>query len=210
MSPQGLIRGPGLAEPVKVPAAIAHIEQLYKDHFFDYFTYGGRALPEWCNTLEFECKLLGQNIALHGAASYAIGPLPGSCDPPLVKARGHALKTQHYDPAKGMIVEPPMYTMMVNRLLGKPMETRQASITYKPASVNDYKTRRKFREQDGLPGYSIARRTGVRLITLSEFNFPNARTRRAWKRYYAYVNRRYDLGLEATCVDPDTIGDSHS
>ncbi len=66
---------------------------------------------------------------------------------------------------------------MIKRLAGQAMEVSQSSLTYKPASVSDYKRRREFRERGGLPGYSIAKRTGVRLITLSEFNFPDMLTR---------------------------------
>lgn len=205
----GLIQGPGLQDPVPVSEAIPHIEALYREHFFGYFTYRGKPLPDWCHTLEFECKMLGRNIALHGAASYAIDSLPGSGEPPVIKARGHALNAEHYHPDTAAIIECPMGRMMKRRLYGQAMETRQASITYKPASVNDYKTRREFRVREGLPGYSIARRTGVRLITLSEFNFPDANTRRMWKQYYAYVNRHYDMGLEVACVDPDKQDDSH-
>ncbi len=89
---------------------------------------------------------------------------------------------------------------MLNRLRGEPMQVRQSAICYKPASISDYRTRREFRELGGMPGYSIAKRSSVRLITLSEFNFPTLYTRLMWQRYYSYLNRRYGLGLEALYV----------
>ena len=147
--------------------------------------------------------MLGLNIALHGAANYAIGPLPGSGDSPLIKARGHPLHTEHYHPDTGAKIESPMKVMMSRRLAGEAMEVGARSLTYKPASVSDYQRRKIFREGGGLPGYSIAKRAGVRLIPLSEFNFPDQFTRRQWLQYYAYINRRYDLGLEVGYLEPE-------
>lgn len=117
MDSQGLIQGPGRDEPVNAPAAIAHIEALYRTHLFDYFTHHGKTLPDWCHKLEFEIKMIGHNIALHGAANYAIGPLPGSGDSPLIKARGHPLHAEHYNPETGAPMVAPMKGMMVNRLM---------------------------------------------------------------------------------------------
>ena len=197
----GLITGPGLDKPVIADTAIAHIEQLYDPHIRQYFTYNGQPLPAWCDTLKFECKLLGQHMAVHGCANYAIGRLPGSNLPPIIKARGHRLAATHYHPNSGAPIESPMKTMMLRRLSGEPMQVRESAICYKPASVSDYRTRREFRNQGGLPGYSIAQQANVRLITCSEFNFPTVAIRRDWMRYYTYLNRRYGLGLEASYID---------
>lgn len=95
-----------------------------------------------------------------------------------------------------------MKVMMTRRLAGDAMEIGRRSLTYKPASVSDYQKRREFRERGGLPAYSIAKCTGVRLITLSEFHFPDQLTRRKWQKYYAYINRRSDLGLEVAYIEP--------
>ena len=92
--------------------------------------------------------------------------------------------------------------MMLRRLRSEPMLVRQSAICYKPASVSDYRKRREFRNQGGLPGYSIAQLAHVRLITCSEFNFPTVESRLSWMRYYTYLNRRYGLGLEASYLDP--------
>ena len=197
----GFITGPGLGQPVNADTAIAHIEQLYDPHIRQYFTYKGQPLPAWCDTLKFECKLLGQHMAVHGCANYAIGRLPGSNLPPIIKARGHRLAATHYHPNSGAPLESPMKTMMLRRLRGEPMQVRESAIYYKPASVSDYRKRRQFRELGGLPGYSIAQQANVRLITCSEFNFPTVAIRRNWTRYYTYLNRRYGLGLEALYLD---------
>lgn len=197
----GIITGPGLDHPVNADTAIHHIEQLYDTHIRQYFTYNGQPLPAWCDTLKFECKVLGHNMAVHGVANYAIGPLPASNLPPIIKARGHRLAETHYHPNSGAPLESPMKTMMLRRLRCEPMLVRQSAICYKPASVSDYRTRREFRNQGGLPGYSIAQLAHVRLITCSEFNFPTLACRRDWMRYYTYLNRRYGLGLEASYID---------
>lgn len=83
------------------------------------------------------------------------------------------------------------------------MQLRQSAISYKPASISDYRKRRDFRELGGMPGFSIAKRSSVRLITLSEFNFPDVETRLKWEQYYSYLNRRYGLGLEAQYATGD-------
>ena len=194
----GNITGPGQEKPVDVATAIKHIESLYDAHFRKYFTFSGKPLPTWCDPIKFECKVLGRNIALHGSANYAIGLLDDR--PAIIKARGHRMNTEHYDPTTGVLLEPPMLTMMLNRLRGEPMKYRQSSVNYKPASLNDYRNRRQFREKGGLPGYSIAKRTSVRLITATEFNYPTIESRSSWTLYGAYLNRRYGLGLEATYI----------
>jgi hypothetical protein len=198
----GMITGPGLDHPVNADTAIHHIEQLYDPHIRQYFTYNGQPLPAWCDHLKFECKVLGRNMAMHGVANYAISQLPGSDLPPIIKARGHRLAATHYHPNSGAPLESPMKTMMLRRLRSEPMLVRQSAICYKPASVSDYRKRREFRNQGGLPGYSIAQLAHVRLITCSEFNFPTVESRLSWMRYYTYLNRRYGLGLEASYLDP--------
>ena len=54
-----------------------------------------------------------------------------------------------------------------------------------------------------MPGFSGALRapSSVRLITMSELNFPE--TRLKWEQYYSYLNRRYGLGLEAQYATGD-------
>lgn len=193
----GMITGPGLDTPSNADTAIPHIERLYDAHIRLYYTQGGRPLPSWFDSIKFECKLIGLDIAVHGSANYAIGPLPRDNRPPLIKSRGHRLMAPHYNPESGEHMESPMLTMMMNRLRGKPMQLRQSAICYKPASVSDYRKRREFRELGGMPGFSIAKRSSVRLITLSEFNFPDLNTRMKWDQYYSYLNRRYGIGLEA-------------
>ena len=200
----GMITGPGLDKPVNADTAISHIEHLYDRHIRQFFTYKDKPLPAWCDTLKFECKVLGHNMAVHGVANYAIGPLPASNLPPIIKARGHRLAATHYHPDSGATIESPMRTMMLQRLSGEPMLVRQSAICYKPASVSDYRKRRQFRELGGLPGYLIAQQANVRLITCSEFNFPTVESRLSWMRYYTYLNRRYGLGLEASYLDPTT------
>lgn len=50
------------------------------------------------------------------------------------------------------------------RLRGEPiLGVGPQSLNYKPASVNDYKRRREFREKGGLRTYSISKRTRVHL-----------------------------------------------
>ena len=193
----GMITGPGLDTPSNADTAIPHIERLYDAHIRQYYTQGGRPLPSWFDSIKFECKLIGLDIAVHGSANYAIGPLPRDNRPPLIKSRGHRLMAPHYHPESGEHMESPMLTMMMNRLRGKPMQLRQSAISYKPASVSDYRKRREFRELGGMPGFSIAKRSSVRLITLSEFNFPDLNTRMKWDQYYSYLNMRYGIGLEA-------------
>lgn len=173
-----------------------HIEELYRAHLFDYFNFKGKALPEWCNSLEFELKTLGNDIALHGVANYAIGALPGSGESTIIKARGHPLDINHYSETTGSIIYSPMKVMMSQRLIGGEMCIGGTSITYKPASVSDYKHRKSFRDRGGFPGFSIAKRTSVRLITYSEFNYPDRETRFKWKKHYANVTRKYNMGLE--------------
>ena len=197
----GMITGPGIDHPVNADTAIQHIEQLYDTHIRKYFTYKGQPLPAWCDHLKFECKVLGRNMAMHGVANYAINQLPGSDHPPIIKARGHRLIASHYHPNSGAPLESPMKTMMLRRLRGEPMLLRQSAICYKPASVSLYRKRLEFRNQGGLPGYSIAQLANVRLITCSEFNFPTVASRRDWMRYYTYLNRRYGLGIEASYID---------
>lgn len=193
----GMITGPGLDTPSSADKAIKPIERYYAAHLRHYFTIGNRPLPSWFDTIEFECKLIGLDIAVHGSANYAIGPLPRDERPPLIKSRGHRLRAAHYNPDNGSPMESPMLTMMLNRLRGQPMQLGQSAISYKPASISDYRKRREFKELGGMPGFSIAKRSSVRLITLSEFNFPDLETRRKWEQYYSYLNRRYGLGLEA-------------
>ena len=193
----GMITGPGLDTPSNADTAIPHIERLYDAHLRQYYTQGGRPLPSWFESIKFECKLIGLDIAVHGSANYAIGPLPRDNRPPLIKSRGHRLRAPHYHPESGEHMESPMLTMMMNRLRGQPMQLRQSAISYKPASVSDYRKRREFRELGGMPGFSIAKRSSVRLITLSEFNFPDLNTRMKWDQYYSYLNMRYGIGLEA-------------
>ena len=164
-----------------------------------------RSLPSWCDKLQFECKLLGLNIALHGSANYAIGTLPGDTNPPLIKARGHRLNATHYDPDKGTPMESPMRTMMLCRLRGDPMPGRVPAIYYKLASVSEYRKRLVFRDKGGLPGYSIARSVNPKLITATEFNFPTVTSRIAWTQYYAHINRKYGRGLEASYAFFDKI-----
>ena len=201
----GMITGPGLDLPVDNATAIKRIEELYDAHLRKYFTFSGLARPSWCDILQFECKILGLNIALHGSADYAIGPLPGETRPPLIKARGHRLDATHYHPDVGNPMESPMRTMMLNRLSGEPLHTRHVAVHYKPASVNEYRARRDFRESGGMPGYSIARHANVRLITLTEFNFPDLKSRLKWQQYYTYLNRRYGLGLEAAYLNYESV-----
>lgn len=111
----GMITGPGLDQPSSVDTSIIHIERLYDAHIRQYFTLGGRPLPEWFDSIEFECKLIGLDIAVHGSANYAIGPLPRENRPPLIKSRGHRLRATHYNPDSGDPMESPMLTMMLNR-----------------------------------------------------------------------------------------------
>ena len=196
----GKITGPGLDQPVDAATAIKLIESKYDAHLREYFTFSGKPLPAWCDTLKFECKLLGRDIALHGSANYAINTLPGDTNPPLIKARGHRLNANHYHPENGAPMESPMRTMMLCRLRGDTMLTRQSAICYKPASVSEYRKRGDFREQGGLPGYSIAKHANVRLITCTEFNYPTMNSRITWMNYYSYLNRRYGLGLEAVYI----------
>ena len=205
----GMITGPGIDKPVNTDTVIKHIESMYDQHFRRYFTFGEKSLPTWCDTLKFECKLIGMNIALHGSADYAIGRLPFENRPPLIKARGHRLKAIHYHPETGKPVEAPMLLMMSNRLDGEPMPTRQIAQHYKPASVREFLTRREFRERGGLPGHSISKYSRVRLITLTEFNFPNLDTRLKWQQYYEYLSRRYGLGLEAAYLGAAHTGAQH-
>ena len=214
----GMITGPGLETPSSADHAIKTIERNYDAHLRHYFTIGDRPIPSWFDTIEFECKLIGLDIAVHGSANYAIGPLPRDDRPPLIKSRGHRLRAAHYNPDNGSPMESPMLTMMLNRLRGKPMQLGQSAISYKPASISDYRKRREFQELGGMPGFSIAKRSSVRLITLSEFNFPDLETRRKWEQYYSYLNRRYGLGLEAQyatarCASDDDVkylpGTSH-
>ncbi len=193
---EGMMTGPG--RPVDVDAAIKRIEPLYDQHFRGYFTYRDNPLPSWCETLHFECRLIGLHIALHGSADYAIGRLPLDPREPLIKARGHRLKTHHYHPDTGMVIPSPMRLMMLNRLRGEPMMARQVGVHYKPASVSEYRQRREFRESGGLPGHSIAKSSRVRL---TEFNFPNLVTRLKWQQYYEYLSRRYGMGLEAAYLE---------
>jgi len=200
----GMLKGPGIDTPVNEQTAIKIIEELYDAHFRNYFTFGDQQLPTWCQSLKFECKLIGLNIALHGSANYAIGRLPTDIRQPIIKARGHRLNAIHYNIETGQQIESPMLLMMYNRLRGEPMAPRQTSLYYKPASINDYRVRRDFRAQGGLPGISISKHNRVRLITLTEFNFPNLTTRLKWEQYYSYLNRRYGLGLEAAYLSNDS------
>lgn len=96
----------------------------------------------------------------------------------------------------GAKINSPMKVMMGRRLEGGEMDIGRSSITYKPASVKDYLSRKGFRDRGGFPGYSIAKRSCVRLITFSEFNYPDQKTRLAWKSFYAHVIRKYNMGLE--------------
>ena len=66
--------------------------------------------------------------------------------------------------------------------------------------MSEYRKRGDFREQGGLPGYSIAKHANVRLITCTEFNYPTMNSRITWMNYYSYLNRRYGLGLEAVYI----------
>ena len=171
----GMITGPGLDLPVDSATAIKRIEELYDAHLRKCLTFSGQSLQAWCDTLKFECKLLGLNIALHGSADYAIGSLPGETRPALIKAR--AYRSTHSNPDEGSPMESPMRTMMLNRLSGEPLQTRHAAVHYKPASVSEDRARRDFRESGGMPVDSIARHANVRLITLTEFNFPDLKSR---------------------------------
>ena len=129
----GMITGPGLDTPSSADKAIKPIERYYAAHLRHYFTIGNRPLPSWFDTIEFECKLIGLDIAVHGSANYAIGPLPRDDRPPLIKSRGHRLRAAHYNPGNGSPMDSPMLTMMLNRLRGQPMQLRQSAISYKPA-----------------------------------------------------------------------------
>lgn len=196
----GLITGPGLDQPIEANAAMKHIEEMYDSHIRAYFHHT-KPLPSWFDQIKFECKLIGRDIALHGAANYAINRLPMQIDmTPLIKARGHRLNDTHYNPEDGTHMESPMRVMMLNRLRGQAMKLGQSAIYYKPASVSDYLKRKRFREEGGLPGYSIAKNTNIRLITYAEFNYPSVACRRAWAQYYAYLIREYELGLEALYI----------
>ena len=196
----GLITGPGLDQPIEANAAMKQIEEMYDSHIRAYFHHT-KPLPSWFDQIKFECKLIGRDIALHGAANYAINRLPMQIDmTPLIKARGHRLNDTHYNPEDGTHMESPMRVMMLNRLRGQAMKLGQSAIYYKPASVSDYLKRKRFREEGGLPGYSIAKNTNIRLITYAEFNYPSVACRRAWAQYYAYLIREYELGLEALYI----------
>lgn len=205
VSIDGLITGPGIPTPVDEQTVIKVIEPLYDAHIRNYFTFGEKELPTWCKSIKFECKLLGLSIALHGSADYAIGRLPTDTRPPLVKARGHRLNVTHYNGSTGEPIDSPMMIMMSKRLRGDAMNIRKSGVHYKPASVNEYRKRRDFREQGGLPGWSISRHSHVRLITLTELNFPNLATRLKWQKHYSYLNRRYGLGLEAAYLADDSL-----
>lgn len=205
----GLITGPGIDQPIEANAAMKLIEELYDSHIRSYHTrrvedptgLKTQPLPSWFDQIKFECKLIGRDIALHGAANYAINRLPMEIDmTPLIKARGHRLNDTHYNPEVGYKMESPMRAMMLNRLRGQAMKLGQSAIYYKPASVSDYLKRKRFREEGGLPGYSIAKNTNIRLITYAEFNYPSVACRRAWAQYYAYLLREYELGLEALYI----------
>lgn len=205
----GMITGPGIDQPIKASAAVQLIDEMYDQHIRAYFHHT-KPLPSWFDKIKFECKLIGRDIALHGAANYAINRLPMDIDTtPLIKARGHRLNATHYNPTSGSKMDSPMRIMMLHRLNDQAMKLGQSAIYYKPASVADYKRRKLFREEGGLPGYSIAKNTNIRLITSTEFNYPSLACRRAWTHYYAYLIRKYGLGLEALYIryDDDRIID---
>lgn len=195
----GMITGPGLNQPVNADTAIKHIEELYDQHIRQFYTFKGKKLPAWCDHLQFECKVLGRNMATHGVANYAIEQLADIS--PIIKVRGHRVFATHHHIDSGATMMSPMLRMMLCRLRDERMLLYQSSILYQLASVHDHRKRQEFRNQGGLPGYSIAKLASVRLITYSEFHFPTVESRLSWMKHYEYLARRYGLGLEALYID---------
>ena len=85
-----------------------------------------------------------------------------------------------------------MRAMMLNRLRGQAMKLGQSAIYYKPAWVSDYLKRKRFREEGGLPGYSIAKNTNIRLITYAEFNYPSVAYRPSLMVFFS-LKKLFDI-----------------
>jgi len=150
----------------------------------------------WCIPLKFECKHLGDGIALHGSADYAIGCLPSDPDLPLIKARGHRLYDNHYNPRSGEKMPSPMLTLMKSRLEGEETFGGVTASFFKPVSVGEYNTRIAVRVAGGLPGDLVARSVTPKLITPAEFRFNTVDTYKAWKNHYKFLTLKYGRGLE--------------
>lgn len=181
--------------------AVKLIEQLYKEHLFDFFSFS-RHLEEleWARRFNIECKVLGYGYASHGLADYLIGTFQnGGFE--LIKARGHKLQETHYDPNTEQPMQSPMKTILEGLFEGRPLKAGIQATYTKPCSVGEYLKRRTLRDHGILPGDNITRSVRPKLIPVSEFSFQTLKSRLSWEKYYNYVNRVYGCGLEAPYLD---------
>ena len=190
------------------------IETLYREHVHNFFHigYGNRSSPAdtvkydmtWFEKFGIECKLIGRGYAAHGLGDYIIGSLiPGGRV--VMKARGHKLDSEHYNPTTGSVVQPPMKVLLHNLLEEKPLKAGVSAVCFKILTPGEFKRRPNLRLYDLLPGDTTSSNVKIKLITLSEFTYPTLTSYREWEVHYKNCQRYYGVGLESSYIEPDTF-----